>query len=188
MAVGDEARLDSTRTIRVLSLKLKRYADGSPQEWVSTVAVTQYGCIVVSAFPIRVNSPLRLRGLSIYQASWTTEGKLDLAGPDGKRIVAATGEGFRHAGVLWYFARMEQGEEGWSAIFELWKGDRKIAERRAATGGTIGPFAVIGVFAREITGLKVVHDPGFPVVIGALIVTGAGFALSFLQKRGDQTV
>ena len=44
---------------------------------------------------------------------------------------------------------------------------------------------MIGVSSRNITGLKAVRDPGFPVVICALVIIALGLALAFIQKRKD---
>ncbi len=185
MEAGDLARIDASRTIRVLSLDVQRYANGSPREWVSTVSVLRNGSIEVASFPIRVNAPLRLRGTSIYQATWTTEGVLGLRDAEGKEPIATTGQGFRHGDTLWYFARVEPGDAGLSAIFEQWKGNQKVGERRVTRGGSIGPFTVVSVSSRDMTGLRVVRDPGFPVVIAALAVLAAGLALTFFQRKKD---
>ncbi len=185
MATGDEAQISPSRTLRLLSLSVQRYPDGSPRDWVSTVAVTRSGSSEIPAFPIRVNAPLRLRGLNVYQASWATQGILDLTDASGARLGATTGQGFEHDGFLWYFAGVEPAVQGLSAVFEQWKGREKVGIRRVQASGTIGPFTVVRVTAREVTGLKAVRDPGFPVVIAALVVFGAGLALTFIQGWRD---
>ncbi len=184
LAAGDEASIDSSRLIRLISLDVQRYPDGSPREWVSTVTVSTNGATEVAAFPIRVNSPLRLRGISIYQTSWETEGILDLR-RGGSRVRATTGQGFREGDTLWYFASVEPAPAGLCAVFELWRGGAKVRELRVSAGDSLGPFAVIGVSSRNITGLKAVRDPGFPVVICALVIIALGLALAFIQKRKD---
>jgi ResB-like family len=185
MAAGDQAQIDPSRTLRVLSLGVQRYADGSPREWVSTVAVLRNGSPEIAPFPIRVNAPLRLRGVSIYQATWTTEGVLDLKGAGGEHLSATTGQGFRHGDTLWYFARVQPEAAGLSAIFEQWKGNEKTGERSVSSGGSIGPFTVVGVSSHDVTGLRVVRDPGFPLVIAALVAIGMGLALAFFQRKKD---
>jgi general stress protein CsbA len=182
LGAGDQAQLDASRTLRLISLGVKRFPDGSSKEWTSTVAVSNGRSVEVVEYPIRVNAPLRLRGLSIYQTSWDTEGIVDLRDAHGGRITATTGQGFREGNTLWYFASVESGQAGLNALFEKWTERSKVGERRVSTGASIGPFTVVGVSVREVSGLKAVHDPGFPVVGAALGVIGFGLALTFIQK------
>ena len=112
LGAGDQVQLDSSRTLRLISLEVERFPDGSPKEWVSTVAVSNGRSVEVAEYPIRVNAPLRLRGLSVYQASWDTEGIVDLRDVHGVHIKATTGQGFREGNMLWYFASVESGRAG----------------------------------------------------------------------------
>jgi cytochrome c biogenesis protein len=69
LAVGEDAALSSTYALHLLSLQFLKYDNGAPKEWTSMVRVTREGNVEIPSFPIRVNQPLRLKGLSVYQTA-----------------------------------------------------------------------------------------------------------------------
>jgi cytochrome c biogenesis protein ResB len=185
LGVGDEAAIDERYTLHLLSFQFLRYDSGAPKEWISTVRVEQEGRPVIDSFPIEVNRPLRLHGLSVFQASWETVGTLDLRAADGGKETATTGEGFQDGGSFWYFSEVAQAGTRWKAVFQEIRDNRLVSSRTLSAGDAIGPFTVEGVSARQVTGLKAVRDPGVAPLLAALAVVLAGLALTFIQKRGD---
>jgi cytochrome c biogenesis protein ResB len=185
LAIGEEAAITPSYTLRLLSFQFLKYPDGAPKEWISTVAVTREGREEVASFPIEVNSPLRLKGVSVYQASWDSEGILDLEQGDGEKVTATTGQGFQQGDSFWYFAEVRPAGAGWTAVFEEYKGQDLSSTRVLGLGDAIGPFTVRGISQRELTGLKVVHDPGLLPFLVALAMVLAGLGLTFIQRRGD---
>lgn len=163
---------------------MQSYDSGAPRDWISTVRVTRGGVEQVPSYPIRVNHPLRLGGLSVYQSSWGTEGRLDATDPGGGPVRATTGQGFEEGNSIWLFAAVE----GRAAVFQQVRDRRVIAVKKVSAGEIIGPFRVQRVSARDVTGLTAVRDPGFPVVIAALILVSAGLALALIQgwKEGGK--
>lgn len=178
---GDTVQLSSTLSLRLLSLDMQSYENGAPKDWISTVKVTRGTVEQVPSYPIRVNHPLRLGGLSVYQSSWGTEGTLDAADPGGRPVRATTGQGFEEGGTTWLFAAVEKAGDGLAAVFQQVRGRQIIAVKRVSAGQVIGPFRVERVSARDVTGLTAVSDPGFPVVIAALILVSGGLALALVQ-------
>ena len=181
---GDTVRVSSALSLHLLSLDMQSYDSGAPRDWISTVRVTRGGVEQVPSYPIRVNHPLRLGGLSVYQSSWGTEGRLDATDPGGGPVRATTGQGFEEGNSIWLFAAVE----GRAAVFQQVRDRRVIAVKKVSAGEIIGPFRVQRVSARDVTGLTAVRDPGFPVVIAALILVSAGLALALIQgwKEGGK--
>jgi hypothetical protein len=190
MAEGQEVALDRSYSVKLLGFEFQKYKNGSPKDWISTISVTRDGKTEVPSFPIEVNRPLRIAGMRIYQSSWTIEGAAHLKDADGALSVAMTGQGFQVGDSFWYFAEVGQPVEGsvnWRAVFQEWKGDSLVSTRTLAAGDAIGPFTVERVSGRMLTGLKAVRDPGFALVIVALAMIAAGLALTFIQKKGDES-
>ena len=182
---GDDAALGSGYSLHLLSLQYQKYDSGAPKDWISTVRVEKEGAPVVDSFAIQVNRPLRLRGMSVYQASWETVGTLDLRTSDGARETATTGEGFSEGDSFWYFAEVEQTGSRLRAVFQEIRGHQVTSSRILSPGDDIGPFTVERVSARQVTGLKAVKDPGVWPFLAALGIVLAGLLLTFIQKRGD---
>ncbi len=185
LGAGDQASLMSSLTLRLESLAAESYESGAPKEWRSTVSVSSGAREEVSSYPIRVNHPLRLHGLSVYQTSWAVEGTLAARDAAGSPVRATTGQGFEEGDTIWLFDEVERERAGWAAVFRQLRGRSVIAVRRVAPGDTIGPFTVTTVTGREVSGLTAVRDPGFPVVVAALVLIATGLALSLLQREKE---
>jgi len=71
LAPGGGARLPDGSTLELLDFRFERYPDGRPKEWISVVRLTDpEGIVRKDKYEIKVNSPLRYKGLSLYQASY----------------------------------------------------------------------------------------------------------------------
>jgi cytochrome c biogenesis protein len=185
LVVGEVAAISPEYSLRLLSFAYLKYDNGSPKEWISTVSVAQNGVPQIASFAIEVNHPLRLRGLSVYQQSWEEEGVLALRDREGRDAEASTGQGFQDGESFWYFSDARKRGAGWAAVFQEYKGNSLVSTRTLGAGETIGPFTVKSVERRDVTGLKVVKDPGLAPFLSALLLILAGLCLTFIQKRGD---
>ena len=188
LAEGAESGIGSGYTIRLLSFQFLRYDNGSPREWISTVDVTRDGRREIASFPIEVNHPLRLRGLTVYQSSWDVEGTLRLKDSDGRDVPPPSpGDYFDQGDSRWLFSAFKQDGTTWAVVFQRYR-VRALEETRVLRpGDTIGPFVVTGITAREITGLKTVRDPGLAPFLAAVVLITGGLALTFLQRNPPST-
>jgi len=188
LAVGEDAALNSTYALHLLSLQYLKYDNGAPKEWTSTVRITREGNIEIPSFPIRVNQPLRLKGLSVYQTAWELQGILDLKDADGQEVTATTGQGFPLGQSFWYFAEAQKARDAWSIVAVEYEGKemKPVSTRELRAGDTLGPYTVLGITAREITGLKAVKDPGFAPFLAALVIIAVGLAVTFVQKNASR--
>jgi hypothetical protein len=186
LAVGEEVVISPGWSLRVLSLRALAYDNGMPREWTSVVSVSHDGASRAGSFSIEVNHPLRAGGVSVYQSSWDTEGLLELTDAQGNTEKAVTGQGFEDGGSTWYFAETHPGTGGGlEAVFQEYRGKTLVSARTLRPGDGIGPFTVRAVSQREVTGLKVVRDPGIGPFLAALLLILSGLCLTFIQKRGD---
>lgn len=188
LAVGEDAALSSTYALHLLSLQFLKYDNGAPKEWTSTVRVTREGSVEIPSFPIKVNRPLRLKGLSVYQATWELQGILDMRDAGGQEVAATTGQGFPSGESFWYFAEARKARDAWSIVAVEYKGKemRPVSTRVLLAGDVLGPYTVKGITAREITGLKAVRDPGFAPFLAALGIIALGLCLTFIQNKASR--
>ncbi len=191
LSVGDKVELPDSRILELTGFRYEAYADGRPKDWTSTVRVLKDGTVEKDGYAIRVNHPLKLGSLSLYQFSHSARRALsvtDSAGVEhfldqGKDVsdVAASGAAVGAAANL-YFMAADDGKG--KAIVRLKAGD-KTEVLRVAPGDRAGPFLVSGMKDSDITGLHAVVDPGYPFILAALILVVAGLCLTFIQKLGD---
>lgn len=178
---GDSIDLPLGYRLTLLDYVDRRYEDGRPRDWISTVRAARGQRVVVDSYAIEVNRPLRLRGLKIYQASYKREDAAMLRDPDGQLVAMRAGEALRWENSVLVFAAID----GQLAVFERYEGHAKVEELWRLVSQFIGPFTIEELSSRELTGLKAVKDPGFGTVLAALAMVAAGLALSFIQKRKD---
>jgi cytochrome c biogenesis protein ResB len=180
LAAGEEAAISPAYTVHLLSLDFQKYDNGMPKEWTSTVRVSRAGVVVNPSFAIEVNHPLRLKGLSVYQSDWGEV--IDLTDERGRPVTASSGQGFQDGDSFWYFADTTERGDGLAAVFQQYKGHALVSSRTLGPGEQIGPFTVKAVF--QVSGLKVVHDPGLAPFFAAAGLVLLGLALTFIQRRG----
>ncbi len=182
LGMGDGIDLPRGYRLELLEYADRRYEDGRPKDWVSTVRATRGQRVLKAAYPIEVNHPLRLRGLKIYQASFKREDTALLRDQQGELSAMRGGQYFQWEGAILYFAGVEEGR----AVFERWEGHAKVEEYWRGASMYIGPYQIVEVSSRELTGLKAVSDPGLVPVLAALALVAAGLALTFIQKSKDK--
>jgi len=184
MGEGDEIRLPGEYTVRLLDYEYEEYENGRPKDWISTVKVSREGEVLVPSFPIEVNKPLKIGGISVYQTSFAREDRAILRDAEGTSSAISRGEGFEWEGAVVIF----RGIEGSIAVFEKWENHSRTEAYRVGIGERIGEYTVEELGSREVTGLKAVKDPGFIPVVIALIVFAAGLTLTLIQKRKDRDI
>lgn len=68
---GEGARLPDGSVLFLRDFSLERYGDGRPRDFVSIVDVYRGGALSVEGYRLRVNAPLRLRALSVFQSGYS---------------------------------------------------------------------------------------------------------------------
>jgi hypothetical protein len=182
LGIGESVDLPRGFRLRLLDYVDRRYPDGRPKDWVSTVEATRRDRVMAASFPIEVNRPLRLPGMKIYQTGFSRIETAWLRDGSGALGAIHGGEGFRWEGYLLVFTGIEEER----AVFERWEGHALAQRLRLAPSQAIGPYTIAELSSRDLTGLKAVRDPGIVPVFAALGLVSAGLGLTFLQKRKDK--
>lgn len=182
LSVGDKVEMPESRVLELTDFSYETYDDGRPKDWTSTVSVMKDGKIEKEGYAIRVNHPLKLGTMSLYQFSHSAKRALSVADSAGKEHLLDQGGEFSDGGSSLYFMAADDGKG--KAVVRLKSGE-KTDVLRVAAGDRAGPFLISGMKDSDITGLHAVVDPGYPVILAALIFVVVGLFLTFIQKLGD---
>jgi cytochrome c biogenesis protein len=172
---------------------------GAPLDYVSDITVTQDGQVVARQ-EVRVNEPLRYRGISFFQAFFGPAAVVTVKDAEGATLFAegvplawTLNEGGNKVGT---FTLPEQGLTAWivstagpsdprvkpgQVVVELYRADTGAAVvQETIDQGT--PSTIEGLtfsFDRETkyTGLSVANDPGTPLVWLGCILLVVGFVI-----------
>lgn len=152
-------------------------------------------------YRIRVNTPLRLNGYSIYQQNWHTEKQVVLRDAMGIQFFLEPGmrETTKDGFVLFMALDTSQGAGGAgtvaavaapaggaaatapNAIFLLEQNGKRTVVK-AAPGEKIGSFTFSGYIDQPVSGLAVVSDKGYPFVAAGFILVIFGVFITYIRK------
>jgi cytochrome c biogenesis protein ResB len=196
LAAGNAVKLPDGSVMELKDFRFERYEDGRPRDWVSVVDLSKDGTLLKENFELRVNSPLRYAGLTLYQASYLERSALVLKNAAGREFRMAQGEELSLEGLKLFFMAPEgtNPEQAMQAMpppavpaagarAVLRVGDES-GERvmRVGQGDTLGAISVLGFRTELSSGIQAVVDPGYPLVFFAFILISLGTALTFIQK------
>ncbi|HAE23053.1 MAG TPA: hypothetical protein DCG47_12115 [Spirochaetaceae bacterium] len=196
LAPGEGVNLPDGSVMELKDFRFERYEDGRPRDWVSVVDLSKDGTLVKEDFELRVNTPLRYAGLTLYQASYSERSALVLKDSAGREFRIAQGEELSLEGLKLFFmapegSNPEQAMQAMPPPAALASGARAVlrvgdasGERvvRVGQGDTLGAISVLGFRTELSTGIQAVVDPGYPLVFFAFILISLGTALTFIQK------
>jgi hypothetical protein len=184
LAEGESVGLPGGGTLTLERFARYDYPDGRPREWVSSVRVDD-GRSPERSFDIKVNHPLMLGALALYQASEAESLRVAVSDPSGKALVLAPGRAAAYGQErLTYMAEDEASGE---AVLRLEAADGSASAQRVGEGTAgrrLGAFTVASVRRARVAGLKAVRDPAYPLVMASLIVVALGAAAALLGKAG----
>jgi hypothetical protein len=188
MTQGQEVAVTPHYSIKLLSFEYFTYENGSPRAWISTVDVLRDGVREAAAFPIRVNHPLRLGGVSVYQTTWDNQSSFLFRDKTGAETTARIGQGFQDGDSFWYLADVVEDGGSQKALFQQYKGNDLVSMHKLAVTESLGPYTLVSITKKMLTGLRAVSDPGFATVIVGVVLLAIGLALTFFQnRRGEST-
>lgn len=178
LRVGDSVDLPNGERLKLAEFIDERYDDGRPRGWTSVVDLSSGGTATREGVRISVNRPLRVDGVTLYQASYGAEYELTLTDTAGNVHRLARGETDGAGGVECFFMTVDEEKR---AVVRVSGVPNLSVVRVDAAGTDIGPFRAVLTTA-PTTGLHAVTDPGYPVVLAGLTLVGFGTALVFSQK------
>ena len=187
---GESVELPGGEILRLLSFTDERYENGRPKEWTSLVTVEKDGKVIKENEAIRVNKPLRIGDIALYQSSYSSALGVVVTSPDGKPTSLSRGQSFETEGIRIFFMTTEMPTETAKepvAVLRILGGGIDGAVRVGAAGIPVGDYSVSTAQILS-TGIQAVRDPGYPFVLAALLLVGFGITLTFFQKLKDTQV
>jgi cytochrome c biogenesis protein ResB len=183
LAPGDSALIDEDTRLLLIDAKTERYADGRPRDYLSSVAIIKGKDSSGQEREIRVNAPLRVGELTIYQSSRGSEAALPLTDASGSTRRLLKGDNIELDGTSYLFS----GLDPLTGKARVEVSDQTNKESLlVGPGDALGPFSAGQVVTVETSGLKAVSDPGFiPALIGAIIAS-IGIGITLLQRLKDE--
>lgn len=174
------------------------WEDGRPKDYYSDLTVIENGREVLTQ-RIRVNEPLEYRGVRFHQAFYGPVATLEvrdsvgtvlfsddlpLSGSSGPNSVGFTS---LPAGDIVLVASLPQGDGPGQLGIQLFRGDSQFARGVVRSGQSqdVGGYAVTFKGLKQFTGLRVVKDPGVPIVwlASGMLVIGVCLTLYFPRRR-----
>jgi cytochrome c biogenesis protein len=183
---GDTVQLSTGQRLRLVSYEFQKYASGAPKAWISTVDVlSENGEVETGGFAIRVNHPLRLKGLSVYQASYGNNGSVVMRDAKGVDHPLAVQEGFMLGSSYWYLADIVDDGGFDVAVFQEYTGANLeyASTTKLGKAQDLGGLTIAEIDSRPYTVLKSVRDPGFVPALVALALAAVGLVLTFAWRK-----
>jgi len=178
---GDSVDLPGGETLVLKSFTDERYENGRPSDWTSVVDLTKAGKALKSGVPIRVNTPLRIGAVTIYQSSYGSEATLEITEPDGKTTIVDKGASLASGEVELFFMTVDTKGSEPQALLRVTGVPGTDLVRLGSAQTDIGPFKA-AFRTTPTTGLQAVTDPGYPIVLAGLILVALGTTFTFIRK------
>lgn len=185
LARGQSGTLPDGMIITLTDLREDRYPDGRPKSWESGIALEDGAAVTV-----KMNSPLRLGGWTIYQQDWKSGTRALFEDAAGVKFSIEQGARFAIAGgtILFMDIRREHPAEisddefsGMSALLLFEHGnERQVLS--VSKGDPVGLLSFEGFEKESISGLKIVRDKGYPFVAAGLALALMGLVLTYVRK------
>lgn len=181
---GDEVALPGGQILRLQDIELRRYPDGSPSSYLSTVELKEGQKARTER--ISVNHPLKLGGVSVYQTDYGRAASAILESASGgvARLYGGESKALEGGGKLLFMAMTGSGasEAGLFVLSAEGSQDRIL---RAGAGEEVAGFRLRAFEEGEVSGLKVASDPGYPLVLAGFALVALGLCLTYIQKIRD---
>lgn len=178
LAVGEGVELPGGVYLRVESLAALVHDDGRPKDWITTVKVLKQGQADWESAVIRVNHPLKVGKLRLYQYSWKQGLTLDVTrGSETLRLEPGASSVFRSGTVVQWAGTGTDTATG-SALYGLVIDG---AMHTLAAGKSVNGIQVAEARNLERTVLMVGKDDSFGLVLVSFIVCLVG--LLFIARK-----
>lgn len=190
---GSDRNIPLGFTIKCEDFDVEFYDNGAPKEYLSELTIFENNKEVLKK-TIRVNDPLRYKGITFYQSSFDSapEVKFNITSASGAskalNIPAFDRIWWEEAGLHFGLMRFLPNVHGTVAA-NIWISDKKSEpqaiwfvqgrEKEFNYGGNLYKATVKEVSQRFMTGLQVKKDPGVWVVWLGCVLLIAGFVVVF---------
>lgn len=200
IAPGDSVRIPGGYELTLDSFTYAVYEDGRPKDWISEVTYGKPGG-KERTYTIRVNKPFKAGRYNIFQYSYrdlstitftavteTGEEKSAVLHP-GDTIRTDKGKfqfvrvGTDPSGLVTFVSRTDQSPGKPRAVFYVTGTNGRTETVLMEKGNSIGDYVLTAAVPSLETGLQIVFDPGFTLILAGLLIMAAGLAVTFWRKK-----
>jgi cytochrome c biogenesis protein ResB len=180
---GEQRGIDEAYRVTLTDFEYQRYPSGAPKDWISQVRIHRNGELYREQVRIEVNDPLRLGPYTLYQVHHAHRPVARFTDGESReyRVIAGHWKELGDAQLLFAAVPEGSGEEIPHGMFMLREGMKRSA-RRLAPGDRIFGLELKELEHRHISGLKVVRDPGYRLVLIGFVLAGLGLMLTYIVK------
>ncbi|MCX7788889.1 MAG: cytochrome c biogenesis protein ResB [Spirochaetes bacterium] len=183
LAIGDKVELPDGKLLKLVDFRYLTYPDGRPQDWISTVQVSEGQKTIIEKAEIRVNHPLTVGRLKLYQVSHKVTMEILLEDSAGKTIHLTQGDRISRGTTSLFFMAMEEKSAFTRPRVVLHtSGPAGTRVIRAEKGDQVLDLSVKDIRPMDITGLEAVTDPGTEIVFVAFLIVLVGLTVTFAQR------
>lgn len=183
LAIGDKVELPDKKLLKLVDFQYLMYPDGRPQDWISTVQITEGPKTIIEKADIRVNHPLKVGHLKLYQVSHKVTTEILLEDPSAKTIHLMQGDRITRGNTSLFFMAVEgKGASSSPRVVLHTSGPAGTRVIRAEKGDKVLDLSVKDIRPMNITGLEAVTDPGTTLVFVAFLIVLIGLSMTFIQK------
>ena len=90
--------------------------------------------------------------------------------------------------IHYYFREITVKDDNINSVFDIWLEDELQSTEILGKGDSFGEFSIVDIFPLNAAVLQVVFDPGYILVLVALVIIVLGLFLTYFQKLGDRQV
>jgi hypothetical protein len=188
LSVGDKVEMPGGYFLTLTDFQYLTYEGGRPKDWISRVKITRGDAVVRESYDIRVNHPLAVGDVKLYQVSHSIHLQLVLEDAGGKTFNLAQGERLsRGDTALFFMAPEDKASEGTARRAVIHRSSPSgTSVIRAGVGDAVGDLKVKEFRSVDLTGIEAVSDPGSLIVFISFLFIILGLTLTFFHKIRDQ--
>ncbi|MFQ3621203.1 MAG: cytochrome c biogenesis protein ResB [Spirochaetales bacterium] len=184
LSVGDSVELPDGKLLTLTDFQYLTYPDGRPKDWISTVRVSEQKSILIEKADIRVNYPLKIGKIKLYQVNHKVSREIVLADSTGKTLSLVQGDRTSRGNTSLFFMAIEDRtlplEQQRVVLHTSGPGGTRVI--RANKGDKVLDLTLVEIRPLHITGLEAVQDPGTLLVFISFLLVGLGLMVTFYQR------
>jgi len=181
---GDSVEVFKDVTMNINKIEKSIYSDGSPRKYNTSVTVTEKNRNEKKN--IKVNSPITIRGIAVYQTTYLVDAIASFQEMNNKIISVKQNEYFKTDAAIYEFfdyKNIRDDEVRYSVIYlKKYINNEYVDTITLREFDNIENFKFISISEKKYVGLKFVRDCGdIFIFIGILLVT-IGLILTYTKK------
>lgn len=183
---GEIINIDDKKYLKIQNIDLIKYPDERPKDYITEVEIYDKNSNKLNKFQIRVNHPLKIKNISIYQNSYKEIESISLQDKESKIVQLVKDEFLiTENGDKYIFNGLDDNTND-SVTFLKIEENKIINKIKLPLNSKIENFTIKDYSIIKLTGLKFVKDHGdIPIFIGIFLLF-SGFIITYFKKYKER--